>query len=149
MFFLPAGEHTLMAEKHSGEPFYAAPPTTGRLLSLSGELLNLINSNRSVGFKYRSQTRCYASFSNRPYTIFVDDKEMNVPILEGNRRYSVVLPPGEHTVLAVLETRVSYSVDVTSFWSSWIIVGFGILSGGLLVGFYAMVRFSRPRGEKK
>ena len=147
MYFLPPGEHTLRAEQHTEGPFNATPPTTGRLLSLSGELISLANSNRSVSFNYRSDTRCYATFSHRPYTIFVDEKEIDIPILEGYHRYSIVLPHGEHTILVILETTVSYGVDITSFWSSWLIVGFGMLSGAALLTFYTLVRISRSSGE--
>ncbi len=144
MFFLPAGDHTLRIERRGREPFYAAPPSTGRLLSITGELTSLTNSSRSVSFSYRSETRCIASFSHRPYTVFLDEKELNTTPLEGNRRFSIILPAGEHTVIAVLETTVSYGVDITSFWSSWVIVAFGILSGATLLMFYTVVRISRP-----
>ncbi len=144
MFFVPAGEYTLKAERRAGEPFYGGPPTGGRLLSISGELTSLTNSSRSITFTYHSDTRCLASFSHRPYTLFLDDREMTVAPLEGYRRFSVVLPRGEHTVIAVLETTVSYGVDITSFWSSWLIVAFGMLSGAALLTFYTMVKISRP-----
>jgi hypothetical protein len=149
MFFLPAGEHTLQVEQHSGDPFYAAPPTTGRLLSVSGELTSLSNSARSVSFAYTSSTRCLASFSHRPYTIIVDGKEITTDPMEGYKRFSVMLPQGEHLVVAVLETTVSYSVDITSFWSSWTIVAFGMLSGAVLLTFYTIVRFSRRSTDVK
>jgi hypothetical protein len=48
----------------------------------------------------------------------------------------------------VLETTVSYGVDITSFWSSWLIVGFGMISGTALLTFYTMVRISRPPETK-
>jgi hypothetical protein len=148
LFYLPAGRHTVRPEQHGGEPFYAEPPTTGRLLSLTGDLTDLKNSNRSVTFTYHSSTRCLATFSHRPFTLIVDGRELNEQPVKGYRRYSVMLPQGEHTVIAVLETTVSYGVDVTSFWSSWLIVGFGLLSGAILLTFYTLVRFSRSSASK-
>ena len=88
--------------------------------------------------------RCIASFSHRPFTLLIDGKEESAAAMQGYRRFSVMLPQGEHTVIAVLESTVSYGVDITSFWSSWLIVGFGVLSGAALMAFYSIVRFSRP-----
>jgi hypothetical protein len=148
MFFLPAGSHTLLAEQRGTDPFHAESPVTGRLLSLTGLLTDLKNSSRSVTFSYRSETRCLAAFSHRPYTVFVDGKESSEQPAKGYHRYTIMLPQGEHTIIAVLETTVSYGVDITSFWSSWLIVGFGLLSGAALILFYTIVRISRP-GERK
>lgn len=147
-FFLPPGEHMLIAELGPGTPF-SSTPGGGRLLSITGTLTGLSASNRSVTFSYRSTTRCIASFSHRPFTLFVDGKEFPAEPLQGYRRYSVILPPGEHDVIAVLETTVSYGVDLTSFWSSWLIVGFGMLSGAALLTFYTMVRVSRPKETRR
>lgn len=143
LFFLPAGDHILQAERHSSGTFPSNPPTTGRLLSISGKLTSLNNTNRSVSFSYSSDTRCFASFSHRPFAIIVDGKEIKSDPMEGYRRYSVALPQGEHQVIAILETTVSYGVDITSFWSSWFIVGLGALCGAALMAFYVLVRISR------
>jgi hypothetical protein len=149
MYFLPTGEHILTPEIHSDQTFYTTPPTIGRLLTLSGELMNLTNSSRSISFSYQSSSRCYAAFSHRPYTVLIDGKETDIPILEGHRRYSIVLPEGEHDAIVILATTVSYGVDITSYWSSLLIVGFGLISGGVLITFYTVVRISRPRTERK
>ena len=143
-FVIPPGDHTLRGEVHAGDPF-STRPTGGKLLSLTGDLTSLSTSNRSVTFSYTSDLRCIASFSHRPFTLIVDGKEINVQAVEGYRRYSVLLPYGSHNVIAVLETTVSYGVDITSFWSSWIIVAFGMLSGTALLTFYTVVRVSRSR----
>jgi uncharacterized protein YdaL len=148
LFYLPAGSETVRPEMSGGKAFYGAPPSTGRLLSLTGDLTELQNSSRSVAFTYHSETRCLASFSHRPFTLFVDGKESGEQPMQGYRRYTVMLPQGEHKVIAVLETTVSYGVDVTSFWSSWIIVAFGVLSGAILLTFYTMVRFTRSSRQK-
>jgi uncharacterized protein YdaL len=147
MFFIPAGNYTLYGETQSADPFSTAP-TGGRILSISGELIHLENSNRSVTFSYNSDSRCAVSFSHRPFAMFVDGKEIEVNPLSGYRRFSVLLPGGTHTVIAVLETTVSYGVDITSFWSSWLIVAFGMTSGAALLTFYTVVRVSRPPEPK-
>jgi uncharacterized protein YdaL len=144
LFIIPPGNHVIQAELHTGDPF-SKRPTGGKLLSLTGNLTSLSTSNRSVTFSYESDSRCIVSFSHRPFTLILDGKEVNIQPLEGYRRFSVVLPYGTHNVIAVLETTVSYGVDITSFWSSWIIVAFGMLSGAALLTFYTVVRVSRSK----
>ncbi len=143
-YFLAPGEHTLIAQRRSAGPF-SSPPSGGTLLSITGQLTKLTNSSRAITFIYTSAGRCYASFTHSPYAVIIDGEETTVQPMKGYRRFSVALPKGEHTVTAVLETTVSYGVDITSFWSSWLIVGFGFLSGVALLIFYALVRISRPR----
>jgi hypothetical protein len=143
MYLIPAGNHLITANRGTTGPF-GKQVGGGRLLSISGKLTSSSTLMRSVTFSYASTTRCAASFSHRPLTIFVDGDEWNGEMLEGYKRFSVLLPQGEHKVIAVLETTVSYGIDITSFWSSWIIVGFGMISGSILFLFYLMVRISRP-----
>jgi hypothetical protein len=143
-YLLPAGDHLITGTRGAAGPF-RTQFVGGRLLSISGTLTSLSTSTRSTSFTYRSSTRCAASFTHRPLTIFVDDKEWNGQLRDGYKRFSVLLPPGEHKVIAVLETTVSYGIDITSFWSSWTIVGFGMISGSALALFYVFVRISRPR----
>ncbi|MBI1804323.1 MAG: DUF2334 domain-containing protein [Ignavibacteriae bacterium] len=144
-FLIPQGDHVLHAESYASTDPFSSRPTGGKLLSITGELGDLSTSNRSASFSYNSATRCIASFTHRPFTLFVDGKETNPQVMEGFHRFSVVLPPGEHTVIAILETTVSYGVDITSFWSSWLIVGFGMMSGAALLTFYTVVRVTRRK----
>ncbi len=146
-FLLPAGRYSIFLDKQSAIPF--TPPSGGQLLTISGKLTSLINGNRSITFSYNSATRCIATFSHNPYTVFVDGGEVGTPVAKGYRRFSIMLPHGEHTVNVVLETTVSYGVDLTSFWSSWVIVGFGMISGTALLTFYTVVRVSRYQVKKR
>jgi hypothetical protein len=142
-FLLPAGRYELRAERLAGIAF--VPPSGGELLSISGRLTSLVSGNRSVTFSYESAARCAVSFSHNPYAILVDGREWPADYGKGYRRFSLLLPPGEHTVNVVLETGATYGVDITSFWSSWLIVGFGMLSGAALLTFYSVVRVSRGK----
>lgn len=143
-FLLPAGEHTLIAERQSTGPF-SSPPSGGTLICMTGELTSLASSSRAITFTYKSTGRCYASFTHAPYSVILDGAESPVQPMKGYRRFSIVLPKGEHTATAVLETTVSYGVDITSFWSSWLIVGFGFLSGVALLISYVLVKILRPQ----
>ena len=147
-FMVPSGNDTLIPEKRTTGPF-SPMATGGQLLSITGDLTDLDQSNRSISFSYRSATRCIASFSHRPYTLFVDGKELSTQPIQGYHRFSVILPQGEHKCIAVLETTVSYGIDITSFWSSWLIVAFGFVSGVALFTFYTVVKFSHPSESKE
>jgi hypothetical protein len=142
-FLLPAGEHEVKSMLEAAGPF-SGHPVGGNLLSISGDLLRVETSNRSVTLKYSSTGRCAATFSHRPIAVLIDGQETALDISQGVRRFGLLLPPGEHNVTAVLESTVTYGIDITSFWSSWLIVGFGLLAVSALVLLYVIVRVSRP-----
>lgn len=142
-FYLPPGTYSLRIVRQAGSPF-AQLPAGGKLFSITGTLKDVSTSSRSITFSYASRTRCIACFNHPPYNILVDGSDIPFTAMEGYKRFSVMLPSGQHTVIAVLETNVSYGVDLTSFWSSWVIVIFGFLAGAALVAFYLIVRVSRP-----
>ncbi len=142
-FVLPAGRYSVSAERETGLTFL--PPSGGELLSISGTLTSLVSGNRSITFSYKSTTRCAASFSHNPYAVLIDGREAPNDYGKGFHRFSLMLPAGEHIVSVVLETRASYGVDITSFWSSWVIVIFGMISGAALLAFYSVVRLSRGK----
>jgi hypothetical protein len=144
LFYLPPGDHRIIAQRQSAGPF-SASPKTGALLSVTGDLTSMENRGRSITFTYTSAGRCFASFTHAPVSMLVDNHDSPIRVMKGYRRFSVELPSGEHTITAMLESTVSYGVDITSFWSSWLIVGFGVVSGAALFGLYLTVRIMRPQ----
>ncbi len=143
-FLIPAGKHTIQQKQNAAAPF-TDNSIGARLLSITGRLLDLTSSQRSVQFTYESTTRCAATLNRSPYAIFIDGEEYTFTPLKGFGRYGVILPPGKHEALIVAESGVSYGVDLTSLWSSSIIVLFGILAGGALMFFYVLVRMKRNK----
>jgi uncharacterized protein YdaL len=143
-FLVPAGKHTIQVEQNSSAPF-TDNSIGARLLSITGRLLALSSSQRSVQFTYESTTRCAVTLNRSPYAVFIDGAEYAFTPLKGFGRYGVVLPPGKHQALIVAESGVSYGVDLTSLWSSSLIVLFGVFAGGALVFFYVLVRIKRNR----
>jgi hypothetical protein len=146
-FFLPAGDHILFEERQSVGPFLTQP-SFGRLLSFTGKISSLSTSSRTIELSYESAQRCIASFSHRPYAFILDRNEVTMETLQGYRRFSVMLPPGDHDLIVILESNASYGVDLTSFWSSWLILGFGIVSCALLLSFYGIVRLTRTSAQR-
>jgi hypothetical protein len=146
-FILPVGTHRVSVPPKSLKPFQTDILET-RILSITGDLLSEKNSPRSVELRYRSATRCIVTLVKEPFALFIDGHEKSFTALKGNGRYGLLLPPGEHTVLVVAQSNVSYGVDITSFWSSSLIVFFGIVSGGVLLLFYGYIRI-RFRARKE
>jgi hypothetical protein len=138
-FLLPVGSHQVRVSHRGLRPFQTDILET-RLLSITGDLLSEKGSPRSVEFRYRSENRCIVTLVKEPFALFIDGQETGFTALKGNGRYGLILPPGEHTALVVAQSNVSYGVDLTSFWSSSLIVVFGIISGGVLLLFYGFVR---------
>jgi len=60
--------------------------------------------------------------------------------MKGSDRFSIFLPPGTHEARIMTKSTVSYGIDLTSLWSSSLIVVFGGLAVGLLIIFYLIVR---------
>ncbi|HUK11731.1 MAG TPA: DUF2334 domain-containing protein [Thermoanaerobaculaceae bacterium] len=138
-FLLPAGSYTVLVVQPAVRALQPEVPEA-RLLSITGDLLAQKSSLRSVQFRYRSGTRCIASLTREPFAVFVDGRETAFDALKGDGRESLLLPPGEHEVLVVTQSTVSYGVDLTSFWSSYVIALFGAVSVGLLATLYLVVR---------
>jgi uncharacterized protein YdaL len=144
-FLLPIGSYHVRVPPPSLRPFQTDILET-RILSITGDLLSEKSSKRSVEFQYRSENRCIVTLVKEPFALFVDGHETEFKALKGNGRYALMLPPGEHGVLIVAQSNVSYGVVLASFWSSSLLVVFGILSGGLLLLFYIFIRIRyRPR----
>ena len=142
-FLLPAGSYTVLEVQPTLQALQAGVPGS-HLLSITGDLTFQRSSQRSVTFGYRSDSRCIATLARQPFALFVDGRETAFEALKGDGRQAIVLPPGEHSVLLVTQSPVSYGVDITSFWSSYVIVIFGVIAVGLLLSLYFVVRV-RPQ----
>jgi hypothetical protein len=138
-FLLPDGSYTVLEVQPAVRALQPEAPET-HLVSITGDLLAQKSSQRSVQFRYRSDTRCIASLTREPFALFLDGHETTFEVLKGDGRDSLLLPSGEHEVLVVTQSTVSYGVDITSFWSSYLIALFGVVSVGLLFALYLVVR---------
>ncbi len=145
-FFIPAGQHSVRLVESSVNPFETNLLET-RILSVTANLLNQKNFNRGVEFTYSSGQRCLVTFNREPFALLLDGQEYPFKALTGDDVFAVQLPPGEHKVLVITQSQVSYGIDVTSLWSSSLIVLFGMLSGSVLVIFYIIVRLKRKKSQ--
>jgi uncharacterized protein YdaL len=146
LFLIPSGKHEIQLPEPEVNPFQSGLVET-RVLSVTGDLKEESPINRGVEFRYSSKTRCVATFNREPYVVFLDGEQYSVNSLKGFDCYALLLPPGDHKVLVISQSGVSYGIDLTSWWSSSLIVVFGFLSGGVLLAFYFIVRVRRRRVE--
>jgi hypothetical protein len=125
----------------SMQPFHAS------LVSITGSLLYVREQERGVAFGYDARSRCLVTLTHAPVSLLVDGRAAPLQVLKGSNRYAVMLPPGKHDVQIMTLSRVSYGVDLTSLWSSSLIVVFGFAAMGLLLVFYAFVRIGGRRSR--
>jgi len=143
-FSIPSGKHDIEVPERTMNPFPSGLAET-RVLSVTGDLKGENPIDRGVEFHYSSKTRCAATFNREPYVVFLDGEQYASSSLRGSDCYGLILPPGDHKVLVISQSGFAYGIDLTSWWSSSMIVVFGFLSGGILFVFYLIVRLRRRR----
>ncbi len=142
---VPAGRHEIVTEEE-GNTLFSSDLLHASLLSFTGTLLSIDEGERSVEFRYSARGRCYASLNKSPVDLFVDGRSTPFEVRKGSGRFTIVLPPGDHTVRIVTQSTVAWGVDLTSIWSSSLIVVFGALAVCVMAVFYFIVRYTRRRG---
>jgi uncharacterized protein YdaL len=143
-FSIPSGKHEIEVPEHTVNPFPSGLAET-RVLSITGDLKGENPIDRGVEFSYSSNMRCATTLNREPYVVFLDGEQYAARALRGSDCYGLILPPGDHKVLIISQSGFSYGIDLTSWWSSSLIVVFGFLSGGILLVFYLVVRVRRRR----
>jgi len=138
-FLIPAGTHVVKTAVPEGNMF-SMQPFHASLVSITGNLLYAREKERGVDFGYDARSRCLVSLSQAPVALYVDGQAAPLQVLKGNGRFSIALPPGKHDVQIMTLSKVSYGVDLTSLWSSSLIVVFGLVAMGMLLVFYCIVR---------
>lgn len=138
-YLIPAGNHSIRA-KGIREHMFSTNLVHANILSITGNLLYEREEERSLDFGYTADMRCLVSLNKAPVTLFIDGVESPLQVLKGNDRFSLFLPPGRHHIHIVTKSTVSYGVDITSWWSSTMIVVFGFIAVSVLMIFYFIVR---------
>jgi hypothetical protein len=94
---IPAGSHTLRRTGMKDDP------RTIRLVSTSGELLNLRSTPKECVVEYISPLRCALSFSCRPARVSVDGVKAPLLFLMKGEIGTIIAPPGRHTITVSAE----------------------------------------------
>ena len=143
-FALPAGDHDVRVLETQVNPFQSEMMES-HIEAASCNILSERTFERGVEFTYDSPVRCAISFGKIPFAVFVDDHEVQFNVSREEQHYGIVLPPGQHKALVILESTVSYGIDLTSLWSSAVISIFGSLAGGILLILYFVFKLRRKR----
>ena len=143
-FAIPAGEHFVKIAKANVNPFQS-DLMQSHIEAASCNLLSERTFQRGVEFTYDSPGRCAVSFGKMPYAVLVDDHDISFSVAREEQHYGIILPPGQHKVLVVLESTVSYGIDMTSLWSSALIAIFGSIAGGILIVLYFVLKVRRGK----
>jgi uncharacterized protein YdaL len=143
-FLIPAGKHALKIVKANVNPFQNEMMES-HIEAASCDILSERSLQRGVEFTYESPTRAAVSFGKPPFAVFIDDHEIPFTVSKEEQHYGIIVPPGKHKALVILENPVSYGIDLTSLWSSSLIAIFGSFAGGTLVILYFIFKVRRRR----
>ncbi|MCX6138407.1 MAG: DUF2334 domain-containing protein [Ignavibacteriales bacterium] len=148
VYVIPAGSHRILLSS-AGVSSFSTHRLATRLMSLTGNLLSLTYGMRDVAFTYESDTRTLASFNSLPTSVQIDGMAFPISAMKGDGCYSIFLPPGRHSVLAITGDQFSYGINVTSLWSTTAIALFGALAVALLLIMYFALKVIAKRQSAK
>jgi len=147
-FFIAAGKHTI-GINDEGLPGFSTVEIQPEMLSCSGNVTELTYDMRKVAFSYESDMITIASFSQAPAQVYVDGKELkNLDVMKGNDCFSIKLPNGNHSVSVIMGSSLSYSINLTSLWSTNAIVIYGGLAVIALFLMFLTLKVIRKKYEK-
>ena len=90
---VPAGHHSV---RRSGQPDGSHAM---RLMSITGELLDVRGRETECRVDYFSRIRCVLSFSRRPSIISLDGVLATMPVLMNGEISTIIAPPGKHSIV--------------------------------------------------
>lgn len=147
-FFIAAGKHTININD-AGLPGFSTVQIQPEILTCSGNVTELAYDMRKVTFTYESDMITIASFNQAPAQVFVDGKEIkDIEVMKGNDCYSIKLPNGTHSVKVIMGSSLSYSINLTSLWSTNAIVIYGGLAVISLLLMFFGLKIIRRKYEK-
>jgi len=146
-FFIPAGKHTIGMKTNA--PGFSTVEIQPEMLSCSGNVTAIAYDMRKIDFTYESDMTTLTSFNQEPAKVFVDDVQIKDPtILTGNDCYTLRLPAGKHNVSVIIGSSLTYSINVTSLWSTNAIVIYGGIAVIALFLMFIILKFVKRRYEK-
>ena len=119
----------------------------GRLVALSGELLEIKQILRGLTMRYRSPTVNWVVMSEKPHKVLIDDKSLPFTASRGELGFSFALPAGEHRADIYTTSRTSQTVKGISLVLSGLIAGGGLIFGTILGFLY--LKNSRWRRKQR
>ena len=139
---VPAGRHEIVEVQRKMQ-WIDWNLLTLTLKSLQGELLEGSTTQRGLRFRYSSSTRAVAVLTKQPYQVWLDGQEFAVKTGFYQGDWSINLPPGDHEVEILANSPAYFLLDLTSLFSSSLIVVVGFGFGGALALLYVAVLLRR------
>jgi hypothetical protein len=138
----PTGRHWLSIDR-PWHHFLDPGTMPGRLLSISGDLLDARVMPTGLVFRYSSPGRAVVVLNQRPREILVDGRRTMVPAAGAGANWSLTFPGGEHWVAVVTNTKAGVAVNLWGWASASAITAFGGIATGLMALIYFEVRLRR------
>ena len=142
-FLIPAGSHKITLYKESVS--FSAHELQTRILSFTGNLLNVAYGQRDVQFQYESDGRAIVALNRKPTSLKVDGEDYPVIPMKGNDCFSIFLPHGKHAVVIVAGDMFTYGINLTSLWSITGIAIFGSLGVAILLLMYFALKLVKRK----
>ncbi len=137
---VPPGEHRVALRADGAADVEIA--------DLSCALLDAAPISRGLRFSYRSKDRASVVVNRPVVELTVDGTPCEPPAAAaGLRGTALVLPAGEHTVVAIVESRASFAFRVGSIILSSGIVGLGVVSL-VMIGLVFLVGRWKARAQR-
>ncbi len=115
------------------------------LLWMNGDIMKLREKGSEEVVEYTCPSACYASVNREPLGMWVDGEKYDENPLLGEGEWIVKLPSGTHTVRILGESRLSFDVEIFSYFEAQLLFFFGLFSCGLLL---TLVMFNRLRRRR-
>ena len=110
LFMIPAGQHTITLSPDAAHEL-SGHQIEPRIMSLSGNLLSVSYSMRSIQFEYEADGRTLVSLNREPVSVRLDGQEYAFTSMKGNDCYSIFLPSGRHAVEVVAGDVFSFGIQ--------------------------------------
>jgi hypothetical protein len=145
-YLIPAGSHVITTYKEVVS--FSTHELQTRILSFTGNLLQVGYGQRDVKLTYESDGRALISLNRKPTSVKVDGTDYPFTPLKGNDCFSIYLPEGKHQVVIVAGDLFTYGVSLTSLWSITGIAILGSIGVGLLLIMYLAMKIIKRRYNK-
>jgi hypothetical protein len=114
-----------------------------RLLHINADLLDARAAPTGLALRYSSPGRAVLLLNQKPLSVRVDEQTWPASVEEGEGRWSIVAPRGEHTIEVETATPAGVFVGLWSYASSSAIAAFGALTSILMIAIYLHLRWRR------
>lgn len=145
---VPAGEHVLKI-KFGSRRWLTHLKSSTKVIDFSGRLKKIEVKQRGVSVDYEADKGSYLVITDKPLNITLDGEKYNFFIQEGQRGWTVFLPPGSYTAEIITRGYSQVFLSVLSLGLSNLIVLVSVLAISTLLVLSLFVYLRRFAQRKK